>query len=201
MKKSYLLSLIIALTFGFFILYANLPSDAQKYPSLEEIHADIFMPAPESPDGNNVSNQFSEQLSEFEQYLAENPEDTTHLLRIARLLQDGHRPSEAAGYYERLLKLNPGDRQSWLDLSNCFAAFGNWEKAEAATYDMLDEFPGDEEARYNLGAIYANTGKEKQAREIWNGLLDASNDEVARIAGESLALLNETPTLKDDPAK
>lgn len=198
MKRSYLLPFIIALTFGLFILFASLSSDSQTNPSLEEIHADIFMPAPENPDANNVSLQYKEQVSDIEQYLAENPDDTTHLLRIARLLQDGHRPSEAAVYYERLLELNPGDRQSWLDLSNCFAASGSWDKAEASTYRMLDAFPGDEEARYNLGAIYANTGKQKEAREVWTGLLNATDNEVAKIAGESLALLNGTPTSKDE---
>lgn len=202
MKKSYILLIIIAATLGFFIIYAGFASETQEPSrSLEEIHAGITMPTPDSPDESNVSKQYKEQVRELERTIAENPEDTTHLLRLARMLQDGHLPSKAAEYYTRLLELNPGDHQSWLDLANCYAASGEWQKAEDTTHSMLDEFPNDEEARYNLGAIFANTGKEKEAREVWKSLLQAENVEVGRIAGESLALLNGIPTSKDEQPK
>lgn len=197
MKKKYVILLLLATTLAAFGLYAAmLPTDSTP-PKWDGPQAGTMMETPEVPGADNVSDQYKNQVKQLENYLSDNPEDTTHLLRLARLYQDGHNPESATIYYERLLKLKPKDHQSWLDLTNCYATTKNWEKAKEATTRLLHNFPGDEEGRYNLGAIEANMGHPEEAKKLWGQLIQSENEEIAALAQKSLDQLAH-PTMADN---
>ncbi|MGD8427590.1 MAG: tetratricopeptide repeat protein [Balneolaceae bacterium] len=194
MKKKYIIVVILAGTFGVFGIYAEMSSLPDTAPSWNGSQAGSMMSVPDVPGAENVSGQYKDQVKQLEAYLSDNPEDTTHLLRLARLYQDGHKPESAIAYYEQLLKINPNDHQSWLDLTNCYAATGNWKKAKRTAIAMLNNFPGDEEGQYNLGAIHANTGNTEAARKLWLQLTQSEHKEIANLAKESLQKLNHSST-------
>ena len=131
------------------------------------------------PDGENLAPTFHAEMETLNQRLASAPNDTTALLRMARLKQDGHSTEEAVVYYQRYLELHPGTRSVWLDLAQNLGALQRWEAALAATEKMLIHFPDDPGGLYNLGAIHANQGRMKEAREVWERA--AAQDEDTRI--------------------
>lgn len=119
------------------------------------------------PDGENVAPSFHVEMEGLKERLDAAPQDTTTLIRMARLKQDGHQTEEAVDYYRRYLALHPEGRQAWLDLALGYGTLGRWPDALEAAQAMLDHFPDDPAGLYNLGAIYANTGRFAEARAAW----------------------------------
>jgi len=200
MKKEYIIPLLIIATFVTFGIYARLPTAPDETISKVGAAPQAGMPmtAPDNPGANNVSDQYKNQVQQLKSYLTDNPDDTTHLLRLARLYQDGHNPELATVYYERLVKLKPKDHQSWLDLTNCYATSGDWIKAKKTTLALLDNFPGDEEGTYNLGAIQANTGNVDEAKQLWMQLTKSKKSKIAQLATKSLQQLEHPSTAGND---
>lgn len=190
MKHRIIITVLLLVTFAGYGLYAGL-QPAGTDDSIQP--ASVRPPAAQQPDADNVTPGYLEQVARLESYLADNPEDTTHLLRLARIYHDGHQPVSAAVYYERLLDVNPDNRQVWLDLANCYAESMQWEKALGTTRAMLDRFPDDGEALYNLGAVYANLGKGEQAADVWNDMLEGDLPPGMReLVERSLELLQSS---------
>jgi len=198
MKKIYLIVLLLIGTLAAFGIYAEMLPAKEETPSWNGTQAGSMMETPDVPGAENVSDQYKTQVEQLKTYLADNPEDTTHLRRLARLYQDGHNPESAAVYYEQLLQLKPSDHQSWLDLTNCYATVKNWDKAKAATLSLLKNFPEDEEGRYNLGAIQANTGNTAEARKLWSQLTSSENETIADLAKQSLQKLDQPEISQND---
>lgn len=140
-----------------------------------------------APNADNVDHAVRAEMQRLQRALEAAPEDTSLLVRMARLLHDAHRPAEAVDYYERYLRLNPSDRQGWLDLADCCAATAAWDRARTAMETLLERFPDDPAALYNLGAIHANTGDFDEARAWWTRARNQTADAaLARRAAASL---------------
>lgn len=190
MKNKIIITSALLITLVSFMLRNELRNEDTAV-SFENAHASILPPLPhEEPAANNVSSDYLERVEQLRTYVESNPQDTTHLLRLARMYHDGHHPESAAFYYEKLLTLNPANRQVWLDLANCYAESMQWEKALETTEIMLKHFPGDGEALYNLGAVYANMGNRMKASEVWTNLLNReSRSDIHQLAELSLEKL------------
>ncbi|SRR5690606_4788509 len=164
--------------------------------------------APVEPTAENVAPSFHSQLMTLRQRVAESPEDTTHLIRLARLQQDGHRLEEAAASYERLLELAPDHRQAHLDLALVYGELGRWDDARRVTEALLARDADDPAGLYNLGAIAANQGDYDQARTVWTRVQAQTRDAgLARRAASSLQQLDvlaarggPTPSASAPPA-
>jgi len=89
------------------------------------------------------------------------------MLKLARLLQDGHQTEQAVIEYRRYLRLVPGSREGWLDLAKAYGVLRNWPDALSATDSLLVHFPDDPSGLYNRGAVLANLGRMAEAREMW----------------------------------
>lgn len=137
-----------------------------------------------TPDGENVAPSFHVEMEMLNKRLDASPQDTTALLRMARLKQDGHETEEAIAYYRRYLALRPGARQAWLDLTQCLGTLAQWDEALEATQTLLDRFPDDPAALYNLGAIYANTSRFDEARATWQRVTRQDADEQMKTMAE-----------------
>ncbi len=143
-----------------------------------------------TPDADNIAPSFHVALEALRRNLEKAPQDTTLLLRMARLMQDGHKTEEAAAYYRRYLALHPQGRQAWLDLAQCYGALERWDEALATTQDLLQRFPDDPAGLYNLGAVYANTGRIEEARAAWQRVVaQARNPEMKTMAQSALKRL------------
>lgn len=139
------------------------------------------------PDATNVSPSMHAQLESLRKRVVNEPEDTTHVFRLARLLQDAHKPDEAASYYKHYLALHPENYQAWLDMTQCYGQAEMWDDAEKAVKDMLIRYPDDPSAMYNLGAIYANRSRMEEAQKIWHEVINQDKDpEVTMMAQGAL---------------
>ena len=74
-----------------------------------------------------------------------------------------HRGAEAAAALERAVAADPGRRQPWLDLALAYGAAEDWDAVADASRRMLQRFPADDEAHYNLGAAHANASRFAEA--------------------------------------
>lgn len=137
-----------------------------------------------TPDGENVTPSFHVEMEALKEGLDVTPEDTTALIRMARLKQDGHQTEEAISYYKRYLDLRPEGRQAWLDLARGYGEMQRWPEALEATQAMLRHFPDDPAGLYNLGAIYANTSRTDKARTAWERVVNQDRDAEMKAKAE-----------------
>lgn len=138
-----------------------------------------------TPDGENLAPSFHVEMEALRRTLDESPQDTTALIRMARLLHDGHKTEEAITYYQRYLEQHPQGRQAWLDLARSYGELGQWDAALTATQNMLTHFPENPSALYNLGAIYANTSRPDEARTTWQRVAAQSKDPAMKTKAEA----------------
>jgi len=197
MSKKFILFITLAAALAVLVtttIYLTEPDKADANTQIEQPGQNEWaaqMPG-EQPSADNVDQSFMAQVHELEQYLQEHPADTTHLVRIARLYQDGHKPEKAIVYYKRYLDINGRSEQIWLDLASCYGATGDWKGAEEVTQKLLDFSPDNVSALYNMGAILANTGRQEQAAERWHRVLKLDTDpEVTKLARQSLQRLTQ----------
>lgn len=138
-----------------------------------------------TPTADNVSDGYYHEIFVLEEMIAANPADTVALVKLGRLTQDGHDFEKARKAYRSYLDLRPEGRQVWIDLTAVHAGLMDWEAAEETLQDMLDHFPGDETALYNLGALAANAGRFDEARTRWTDLMDTVSDPDLKARTES----------------
>lgn len=165
-----------------FFAYNRGGTEASVWTPVEEV-------APPAPSAENVDPNFHARLMTLRDRLATAPDDTTTLLEAARLEQDAHQLDAAAEHYERLLAIAPRTHQVWLDLANVYAGLGRWDDARRASERMLERYPGDPSALYNLGAIAANQGDRAEAERHWTAVRDGDDGELAAQAEASLSQL------------
>lgn len=120
-----------------------------------------------------VQSSFHEQVEAMRAQVAASPDDPEIALSLAHLLHDGHRPGEAAEYYEAAIDLDPGSGQAYYDLALAYTDDGEWEDAAAVLQRRLDAAPDDPIAMYDLGAVSANLGDRDRARALWTALLNS----------------------------
>ena len=140
-----------------------------------------------TPDATNVSRSATQQLDALRMRVVNAPEDTTHIYRLARMLQDAHQVEEASRNYRHYLALRPYNRQAWLDYAQCLGQLSSWTEAQKAVEDMLEVYPDDPSGLYNLGAIYANQSQLEKAKEVWERV--ARQDESSEMASMAIASL------------
>lgn len=144
----------------------------------------------EEPNADNVAASYFEKVEQLKTYLKDNPADTTHILRLARLYQEGHQPVKASQWYEKYLELQPNDIQSLLDLANTYGEAGEWEKALRVTDRLLLIEPDNGKALYNKAAILANKGELNKAAEIWHLIVEKDLDkEIVDLSKQALKKL------------
>jgi tetratricopeptide (TPR) repeat protein len=144
---------------------------------------------PGAPSSDNVSHEFRRRVAELSDRITAAPADTAALHELARMLFDAHAMEEAADLYARYLALEPAARQTWLDLANAQAALRRWEDAERTMLGMLDAFPDDPAATWNLGAILANQGRTEEAATWWHRTVESADTALAGQARRALSML------------
>jgi tetratricopeptide (TPR) repeat protein len=144
-----------------------------------------------SPSRDNVTPDLHAELATLQQRVAAEPDDAAARLELARLLRDGHQAEDALAHFEQYVALQPGDHQGWLDYAQTLGMLKQWNKAQRVTEAMLEHFPDDPSALYNLGAIHANRGQFAEARRVWTRLTDQQADAVMQAkAAQALQKLD-----------
>ncbi len=188
--KKYPLFYLLGAFLAFVAVWFALKSPAQESsnwtanPAIPEAHAQGLPPDFE-PDGTNVSASTQSQLESLRLRVIKAPDDTTHIFRLARMLQDGHKPEEAARNYKHYLALHPENYQAWLDMTQSFGQAQQWEEALEAINEMLDRYPDDASALYNRGAVYANLGRFEEAKTSLQMVIDQQKDPEVMVLAKS----------------
>jgi len=142
------------------------------------------------PDASNVGHAVVATEKALTEAVERDPANGEARLKLARFLQDSHRPDDAVPHYEAYLTSSPEDRQAWLDLTDCLGASGQWEQARQKMLEFLGRWPDDPIGMYNLGAILANTGRLEEAKEWWGRVRDQNQDpQLSEKAAAALAKL------------
>lgn len=129
------------------------------------------------------------KLEELTDQVRRQPWALDQLLELAQLLDDSHRPLEAAQQYERYLTARPHSRSVWLLLTNAYGTMGDWSQAADASHRLLRQFPDDPWAMYNLGAALANQGRYEDARGWWERVLEGEDSAMTKRALTALERL------------
>jgi tetratricopeptide (TPR) repeat protein len=167
---------------------SNLSTDKSSIRSEEipqdSIHQNLGM---ETPNSSNVNKDVIIKLKEMKILANALPIDTMKNREYADFLVAAHKPAEAVNYYYKILKIDNKRKDILLSLTQAYYIKNDLDSAENITKKILQFFPGDQQATYNLGAIEATKGNKDKAREIWNQLIiDHPNTETAELAKEAL---------------
>tara|TARA_Y100001935_G_scaffold193913_1_gene162010 strand:- start:25234 stop:25845 length:612 start_codon:yes stop_codon:yes gene_type:complete len=141
------------------------------------------------PSSENVSQSYFDKVEQLESFLATHPDDTTHMIRLARLYQEGHQSVKASEWYEKYKAANPNNIQVLLDLANTYGESGNWDKALSVTNELLELDENNDKALYNKAAILANRNELDEAKQLWQQIM--ANSEDAHIRSLSQSALNK----------
>jgi len=142
-----------------------------------------------APSSDNVSHSFRVRVAHLRERLETEPSDTLALGELADLLFDAHRMEEAVQLYEQYVAVRPLARQVWLDLATARADLGLLAEAESTLAHMLELYPDDPAATWNLGALAANQGRREEAAEWWHRTMASSDSSLSRKAREALSSL------------
>lgn len=136
----------------------------------DEIHRG-FQSDPHSPTQMNVSKEVQQKLDQLKKEYDKNPADTAKAKEYADYLTAAHKADAAIVLYENILKINP--KRTDILFSLTFIYYNKIDLDKSAFYNnqILKINPSNLDALYNSGAILAASGKEKEAKEIWNKII------------------------------
>ena len=161
-----------------------------KQVPLDDIHKKLNNEMIQDPSGSNVSEEVKHKIDVMKKDVDANPNDTLKMREYADFLAAAHKPEEALLYYQKIIDKDKKRKDIYFAITFVHYTKGNLAKAEEVTQTMLQIFPGDPMANYNLGAIEATKGNKEKAREIWTKLIKENpNDETSELAKNSLSKL------------
>lgn len=170
------LPLLVLLGFGLAVVLLVLRLRSRPTPSPSRPVA-----AEAVPSRDNVAASFHTREMKLRERLESDASDTAALGELGRLLQDGHRSAEAAGFLERYAAIVPA-RQVLLDLAVAYEAAGDLASAKRVIDQLLERFPGDPAGLYDRGAIEANLGNAAAAVVWFERAAAQTSDSVTAVA-------------------
>jgi len=125
------------------------------------------------------------------------PKNASLLAQIASVYQSTHQFKEAAGYYQRALKIEPKNVSARTELASCLYYSGDADGALSQLAQALKYQPADANSLFNLGMIkYRGKNDPKGAIAAWQELLKVHPDldrkaTVEKMIAEAQASLTE----------
>ena len=119
----------------------------------------------------------SKQVAELSERFARDPQNPEYPAQIANLYYDTGQYETAADYYQRSLKLRPGDPNIETDLAVCFHYTGQDDKALETLDSVLSYSPSFSQALFNKGIILIHAKSDtKEGIRVWEELLRKDPD-------------------------
>jgi tetratricopeptide (TPR) repeat protein len=126
---------------------------------------------------NHPDIDISQKLAALNQMSAKDPKNPEYQIQIANLYYDLGQYEKAADYYQRGLRLRPGDPNAETDLAVCMHYLGQDDKALKTLDKVLKYSPGFAEAMFNKGIILISGKKDiKAGISVWEDLLRTNPD-------------------------
>lgn len=122
------------------------------------------------PQGHPPINADS-MIKALKEQAAQNPQDPEAPLRLANVLYDHQRFSEAVEWYQKALKLDPKNVNARTDLGTCFFNLGQPKQALAEYHKSLQADPRHEPTLFNMIVVnLEGTHDLAAARDAWQKL-------------------------------
>ncbi len=138
----------------------------------DQIHKGLENPLEQKPNKANVMNSVLEHMKELERDVEKNPNDTAKVKEYADFLAQAHQQDKALSFYIKILRKYP-DR---VDIMSAivFMEFSRSKFSDCEKYlkKILAIDKNNLDAMYNLGVVYANEGKKKDAKETWTRIIE-----------------------------
>lgn len=161
----------------------------QKQMPQDDVHKNLGTQQ-QYPTGANVNQEVFKKLEVMKKLADAKPTDTLKIREYADFLSAAHKPDEAIMYYEKILSIDKKRKDIYLSITLDYYNLNKLDKAEEVTRRMLQIFPNDPMANYNIGAIEATKGNKEKAREIWNKLINNNPaDKISELAKSSMSKL------------
>ena len=111
--------------------------------------------------------------------LNDNPKDVDALKQVAGIYEATHQFKDAAGYFGKILEVNPKDTAIRVEMASCLYYDGDVDGALTQLQRAVQDNPGDANSLFNLGLIRLRGKNDmKGARQAWQQLLK-SNPKLA----------------------
>jgi len=126
----------------------------------------------------------------LEEQLKSNPDHPPILMRLAEMEREEGRPQGAIPYLRKILDHDATNLDARLELSRALYETKDVDGAVKETQRLLTDHPGQVDALYNLGAIYANQNRVDLAKRYWTQAVASDpNSDSGRRAKDGLAQL------------
>lgn len=128
------------------------------------------------------------------------PKNAALLVQIAGIYQGAHQFKEAAGYFERALKIDPKNVSARTELASCLYYSGDADGALGQLNQALKYKPTDPNSLFNLGMIkYRGKNDPKGAIAAWEELLKTNPDlDRKPIVQRMIAEAKAGPAMKNE---
>ena len=140
----------------------------------------------------------SDQLKSLQAALAANPKDVTSLLAIATIYQDNQDYTTAATYLEKVLAVDPAQKDVYTRLANLYldSKVNNYQAAVTVLNKATDVDPNNPEVYLLLGVAQNGLGQTEAAVMAWSHYLqlDPNGDQAATVKTEIAQLTATTTT-------
>jgi len=125
------------------------------------------------------------QITEFEDSLKQNPNDSQLLLQLAHLLNDSGFKEKAIERYNDYLKVDPKNADVLVDRGVCYYELRKFDDAIISMEKALIFQPDHQIAQLNLGIVNMAAGNNDKAIEWWNKAIQTDpTTEVGKKAKE-----------------
>lgn len=165
--------------------------DINKSMPKDEVHNSVDMGGQKAPSSGNVSSKYLEKMTELEEAISSNPNDTLKLHEYADFLSSGHKEKESIEFYKRILEIDSERVDILFRISVVNFNTGNFRESKKYIVKSLALDENNTEAIYNLGVVEARIGDLDAAKKQWEDLIaNHPNTKMSDMAKESLERLS-----------
>lgn len=139
-----------------------------------------------------VADSLEKLQSEVERrrtYAQDNPKDPGAWIALGDLLRKLSRYEEALQAYQLAQTLAPANTVIRNNVANLYLETGDTTRALGQYRSLLRQDSSAVDIWFNLGVLYANMGRDEEAREAWNQVLERQPDH--RRAREYIGMLED----------
>jgi tetratricopeptide (TPR) repeat protein len=143
--------------------------------------------------------ELSAQEVELREAINHSPNNPANLARLGSVLAMQNKLEESTQYFEKALKLNPGDIETRRSLAAGYWQLGQLEKARENLETVLKSNPADTLAMLFLGMVSEDLGDHQRAAALLGGVLPLVRQRPETIASLARAYyrLDETQKARD----
>lgn len=184
------LCLVVGIAVGYLFHGSESPSSSQKEglaPQQKEHPNNLAMPSLDE-----MKRMADVKAAPLLEKLKTNPENAELLSQIGNIYKSAHQFKDAAGYYDKALKLDPKNVAVRTEMASCMYYSGDVDAAISQLRQALRYDPKDANSLFNLGMIeWQGKQDTKGALAAWQELLKTNpqlsaerNAQVNRLIAE-----------------